>query len=182
MQLQSFDEGSGLGEKELSDATKDIEVREKEIRKARDRDLPGPQAEIEGYERTAESLMRQSGAESLEDFRKNLTLRQKAEKLRDEQDTVLKTYFGGGQAAEENIRKWEGKIGKLEGFKERAKDIVYDEAVVSQLRSGRQWQEKRRSELLSAMDAFKRQLMGNRGHCKQDIAASGGQVALRHLS
>ena len=158
--IQSFEEAYGLKEKELNDITKEIEVCEKEIMKARQKELPDLEGVIESYVRTIDDLRRKSATESLEDFSKNLALKQKAERLRDEQATVLRTYFGGGQKTEENMKRWEKEIERLEEFKERAKGVVYDESIVAKLKSDKQQQDKRRADLLSSMETFKRQLIG----------------------
>lgn len=174
--IQNLEEVFGIKEKEVNDIAKDIEILEKEMKKARDKELPSLEAGIQADERVIDELKSGSAVKSLEDYRKNLVLKQKAERQMDEQATILRTYFSGGQKTEENMKRWEKDIEKLAEFREKAKGVQYNESVVAKLRSERQKHEKSRSELLSSMDRFKRQLIDVEGEANRILQPGGERL------
>ncbi len=157
-QIQGFEESFELKNKETNDQSNDVELREKEIKKLKDKELPAVEENIESSEQTIDGLKSESGVKSLGDYKKNLALKQQAEGSRDEQAATLKAFFGVVQKPDENMRRWQKEIEKLEEYRGKGKGIEYDETQVARLKSGKHELDSKRSELLSVMNTFKRQL------------------------
>ncbi len=157
--IQSFEENYALREKEIKDISNEIELLEREIKNARDKDLQEIDNDIESSRIRRDEIKIKSGVESLEEYQKNLSLKQENEKLRDEQIVILKSYFEADEESlEESIKRWATEIEKLKVFKDKAAGVKYDESLASELKSVEGKYKEKRENLLTDMESYKKKL------------------------
>jgi len=132
--IQKFDEEYSKKGEELEELRTGKKILESAIEKLKEGIL-SIEEKIRDAKDKIDGLKRKSGEESLQEYTKKLKLKQKHEKSLGEQRSILESLLGAkGKTLEENISSWNGEIKDLEEFKDKSKDIEYDEKKVSKLK------------------------------------------------
>jgi len=157
--IQKFDEGHSKKAEELEEIRTDKKVLESDIKKLREERIPEIEKKIENAKNEIDGLRRKSREGSLQEYAKKLKLKQKHEKSLGVQGGILESLFGAkSETLEKNIPSWNGEIKDLEEYKDKAKDIEYDEKTVSGLKEGK---EPLEGELIDIKDKM--------GHFQKDL-------------
>ena len=102
-----------------------------------------------------EALKLKVGGESIVNIITNIEEVEKNVILKKEAEVRLDSYFGRkSENLKENNSYWENKIRLLKEYKEKAKDINYDENLVSQLKEDREKKLQEKKELQRKMKYF----------------------------
>ena len=158
--IQKFGEEHSRKAQELEGVRGDKKVLESDIEKLRERVLKIEQ-KIKGVEEKIAGLKRKSREESLREYTKKLKLKQEHEKSLAEQRIVLESLFGAkGKTLKKNISYWNGEIKDLEEYKDKAKDMEYDEKTVSKLKEEEKSCKGELSELKKNMIRSQKDLEG----------------------
>jgi len=131
------------GEIELLDQA--IQERSEAIQEKKER--------IEVLRKELEEIAVRSGVRTLEEFSQRVKQRREAEKERDRQAIVLHEKFGvPREDPSVTMAYWEDRLRELEGFKDQATDVQYDQDEVGRL-------ESRKAELIKDTESLARQLL-----------------------
>jgi len=157
--IQRFEDEYESRNSEINDASNEIEILRKELKKAREKGLPDIDEKIKSSENLINKIKDGSGCRSLEEYRVNLKSRLESEKQRDEQIAILKTHFGEQhKSLEQNVKKWEQEIQGLEEFKDKGKGIKYYESLVKELKTQKEEKEENKKKLVAETEDFRKQL------------------------
>lgn len=158
--IQRFDEEHSKEAEELEETRRRRKVLEEKVKGLREKRIP----EVEGKLRKAieniEDIKRKSKEESLQEYTAKLKSKREHEQSIGEQKSSLKSLFEErGEALEENISHWGEEIDALERYKDKAKDIKYDDTTVSELEEKSRSFEEELEKIESKM-AFLQKEMG----------------------
>lgn len=107
-----------------------------EINQLKETWIPLTDREIEKNESLINDLKEQSGIQSLQEYTNKLNLKQKYIASVRSLKIVLESHFGFvGKTEELYIINWEKEIKNLEEYKDKVKEILYDEKIVSDLQT-----------------------------------------------
>ena len=158
--IQKFGEEYSKKAQELEGVRGDKKVLESDIEKLRERVLK-IEKKIKGVEEKIAGLKRKSREESLREYTKKLKSKQEHEKSLAEQRVILESLFGAkGKTLKKNISYWNGEIKDLEEYKDKAKDMEYDEKTVSKLKEEEKSCKGELSELKKNMIRSQKDLEG----------------------
>lgn len=107
-----------------------------EINQLKETWIPLIDREIEKNERLINDLKEQSGIQSLQEYTNKLNLKQKYTESVRSLKIVLESHFGIVSGTEElNIINWEKLVKNFEEYKDKVKEILYDEKTVTDLQT-----------------------------------------------
>ncbi len=133
--IQNFDEEYRYKGSELEEIRREKGILEGNIKGLKEKGIPEIEKKLRSAENKVEDIKRKSGEESLQEYTKKLKFKQQHEKSLGEQRSILESLLGAeGKTLEENISCWDGGIKDLEEFKDKSKDLEYDEKTVSKLK------------------------------------------------
>lgn len=156
--VQRFGEEYAKKVKELEEIRGDKRVLESDIEKLRERVLR-IEKKIRDAEDKIDGLRRESREESLQEYTKKLELKQRHERSIGEQKSILENFFGAEiKTLEANISYWDGEVRDLKDFKDKAKDIEYDEKLFQKLKGEEKSYEGKLNELEGKMSHFRKDL------------------------
>jgi len=157
--IQEFEKNYEIKEKEINDISQEISLLEKEIKKIEEKEIPELESKISDSEKIIDEIKFEVSVDSIEDYKNKIKVKQKAEKKMDEQAAVLRTYFGGKGTIEENVPDWEKEIEKLKKYRDKSKDIEFDEEALNELKSEKEKIENKKYKLQISRDSYKSQLI-----------------------
>jgi len=157
--IQKFEDEYNKKTSELQEIKRRKENLEREIKKFREEKIPEVEKKIKDAEKKINGVKEKSEVKSLEEYTEKLKLKQKLEKKIGEQKSVLKSHFGEKSGRlEENVSYWGEEIGKLEEYKDKAKDVKYSEATVSNLERKKQELEGQLEDLKQNMGSIQKNM------------------------
>lgn len=157
--VQKFDDVYRKKNLELQEMKIKKENLEEKIKELRDKCIPEIEDKIEGTEKKINEIKIKSGKDSLEDYSKGLESKQEVEGLIKSQKSVLESHFGKkDEELEENILFWDEEIRKLEEYKDKAKDVKYNETTASKLEKKRQKLEQELETLKENMKSIQKEM------------------------
>lgn len=171
--IKDFKEESLKKSKELEDSRIERERLASKIREFKENRIPEKERMIKKATEKIDNVKRKSGEDSLQDYTTKLKSKQDWERSIDQQQSILNGLFGERNAAiKENIQYWGEEIVSLEDYKDKAKDIKYDEDLVSRLKEQQEDLVEKMNELTSNMSII-REEMGNVERGANEILPSG---------
>jgi len=156
--IQRFDEEYSKKNEELQDAKNEKDKLKEKLKTLRDEEIPKIEEKIKEAKEEIDGIKTKSGEESLKEYTRKLKLKQGLEKLKEVKKGILKNLFEERSNKEENISYWDKEIGSLEEYKDKAKDIKYDEARASNLKKKKQELEKRLEDLKTNMKSIQNKM------------------------
>lgn len=137
--IQKFDEDYNRKYEELQCIKGGKDTLEAKIKELKEKRIPKIEESIKEAKNGINKIKLISREDSLEEYTKNFKLKQSCNKIIGEQQSILKSHFGEMDLdPNEKISYWEDKIRKLEIYKEKAKEITYNETFVSELNKKRE--------------------------------------------
>ena len=104
-------------------------------------------------------IRKKTGAKSREDYDKELVSKQHYEKSVGEQRSILESHVGKqGESWDQAIAYWDRELHALEGYRDKAREIRYEEKVVAALQGEKNAAEKQRDDLHDKMAALRKHL------------------------
>jgi len=159
LNIQKFDEEYRKKNNELQEIKRKKENFEAKIKELEDKAIPDIKNKIKDAEKKIVEIKRKSKEESLEEYTAKLKSKGKLERSKLEQESVLKSFFERkSKELEENIAGWNEEITSLEEYKDKSRDIKYNENTVSSLKEKKQEVEKELNKLKEKMVSFQKNL------------------------
>jgi len=132
--IQKFDEEYSRRSKELDDTRTRREVIKTDIDRMKG-EISSIEKKKNGKEEQIDTLRKAAGVESLQEYSDNLSLKQEQEKLLRDQRIILESNFGTKSSiSEENVSFWDEKVQELVEYKDKSKEIEYDESMFSRMK------------------------------------------------
>lgn len=156
--IQKFDEEYSKKSKELEDMRTGREV----LRTHLDR-MKGEISNIEkkknDKEEQIDTLKKAAGVELLKEYSDKLSLKQEQEKLLRDQKVILESNFGTKSSIlEENVSFWDEKVQELAEYKDKSKEMDYDESMLSKMEEEGRTYEERYNDLSGKMKELQKEL------------------------
>jgi DNA repair exonuclease SbcCD ATPase subunit len=150
--IQKFEEKYSDKFEELQRLREERRGLEDRIDELRDKEIPRIESRIEDAEEEIQKIKEKSKDESSAKYTEKLETKEELETSIGEQKSVLRSHFGGdGNGLEESISHWKEAVVRLEGYKDKAKDINYSGTAVSELTSAKQERERKLAEIKEGM-------------------------------
>jgi len=157
--IQKFDEEYYKKNDELQEMKRKKENLEGKIIELGNKTIPDIDKKIEDAEDKIDEIKMKSGEASLGKYTEKIKLKQKLERLIEEQKSVLKSHFGGdSEELEKSISQWEEDIGILAEYKEKSKEIKYSEIAVTELGEKKREFEKKLEEINNNMESLQKEM------------------------
>jgi len=159
--VQKFEEEHQGKFEEFQTIRANEEKLKEQVRRLRDRDVPGLEEKIRDAEKKIQKIKASSKVESLTEYAKKLESKNKLETSVQELRSVLKSHFGEkGKKLEENILHWSEEVEKLEEYKDKAKGMKYSETAASQLDARKREYEGNLRQVNEKIGSLRRELEG----------------------
>lgn len=156
--IQQFDEEYSKRSQELEELRGDKKVLENRIEELRER-IGELDRKTKGRKETIEELSRKSRVESLQEYTKKLKLKRRWENSLGKATSSLESRFRvKGETLEENVAYWQGAIGDLEEYEDKARDLEYDDKTLSRLKEDKKSYEAELNKLEKTIVRFQKRL------------------------
>ena len=136
-----------------------VEIRIKELKEEQ---VLGMEEKIKNCEKKIEGIKIKSGKHVFQKYTERIKVKREQIRVQGEQISILENLFGvkGKKISDlkEKIDYWQGEIVGLEGYKDQAKDIEYDEKTVSGLKEERSLDEEKINKLQQKFTQFQKRL------------------------
>ena len=141
--IQKFDEAYSKKSKELDDMRTGREVHRNDIDRMK-AEISSMEKKKNDKEEQIDTLKKTAGVESLQEYSDKLSSKQEQEKLLRDQKVILESHFGTKSSIlEDNVSFWDEKVQELVEYKDKSKEIEYDESMISKIeKDGRACEEK----------------------------------------
>jgi len=157
--IKEFEDKNTEKSKKVEDMAGDVRLYKSQVRKIEEEDIPEVDMNIRNAQEKIEEIKIKSKVSDLTAYREKIKKLQNKEKLRDTQIEVLTTLFGDeGKDLSKNIAYWEDELKSLEGFKEKAKGIEFDEREESKLKSQKENTLRKREAVEEKIQYFREDL------------------------
>ncbi|TET07331.1 hypothetical protein E3J84_07565, partial [Candidatus Aerophobetes bacterium] len=161
LNIQNFSDDFSKKEDEAGEISGEKRFLEEEIKALQEKRLPGIEAKIREAKKRRDEIKLKAEVETIKEYNEKLRLKQRNQKLRDEEITLLESHFGSaGKELGKKLSYWQKEIGEFEEFKNKAKGIEYSEKVVSELK-------KRKEGLLAEEEKIKEKMAGFREELRE---------------
>ncbi len=132
--IQRFGEEYSRRNDELQELRRKNENLESKINEIRDDKVPKLKKKIREAEQVVNSLKEDSNTRTLDEYSKKLKIKEEHKTIIGEQSSILKNDFGNqGEGMAKSISFWGEKIKELEEYKNRAKDVEFEEKTINDL-------------------------------------------------
>ncbi len=156
--IQKFDEEYSGKSKELNDTKTRMEVLKSDIDRIKG-EISNIEKKKSDKEEQIDTLRKSAGVESLQEYLGKLSLKQEQEKLLRDQRVILESNFGTKSGIlEENVSFWDEKVRELVEYKDKSKEIEYDESVFSKMKDESEAYEEKYNELSGKMRDLQKEL------------------------
>lgn len=132
--IQKFDDQYSKNAIELEGIRTNNKVLQSTIRLLEEKNIPDLEEKIRNAENKIDGIKIKSKEGSLGDYTKKLVMKQGHERSIGEEKRVLRSIFGE-KSGMDDMALWSEEIKALEKFKEKSKDIKYDENRSSELKN-----------------------------------------------
>lgn len=157
--IQEFDEEYRKNTDELQEIKRKKENLEDKIKELQGNTIPSKEKKIKDAQEKIDEIRRKSREESLKEYAQKLESKQKCEKSIGEQRSILKNAFGEkGKGVEDEISLWNEENESLEKYKNKAKDIKYNENSASELHEKEQQFEEELEKTNAMMIDFQKKM------------------------
>jgi hypothetical protein len=161
VKIQMFDDEYSKSQKQVKELETEVGVLKSEISRLADEELPKAEQSIRQAEDTINSLKSKSKVDNLKDYVQAFRMKQQQEKATDRFMGILKSHFGQKSkkaSIEENLAHWKEKIAELEPYKDKSKEIQYNEKEVLKLKSEQKTIRQQREQLEQKLADFRSKL------------------------
>ena len=157
--IEKFKEEYLRKSKELESVRIEKQSLDEKIKGLKDDRIPKKETIIKKAAEEIANLKIKSGEDSLQNYITKLKSKQDLEKSIDQQRSILSSLFEErSETIEKNIRNWGKDIIGLEGYKDKAKYIKYDENLVSHLKEQQEVLVEKMKELTGNMDLIQEEM------------------------
>jgi len=157
--IQRFEELHHRKFEEIQGLTRRKENLEERVAEIQNRTLPSEERKINDAQERIDTIRKKTRAESRDGYGKELKLKQQYEKSVGEQRGILESHLGTkGEPLEQTIAYWYHELKSLEEYRDKSKELEYNERVVSQLQEEKNEAVKKLDDLNDKMAALRRQL------------------------
>jgi exonuclease SbcC len=157
--IQRFEEEHRRKLEEIQKLTIKKDYLMRSVAEIQQKSIPEQEKKIGEALEKIDQIRKKSGAKSREDYDKELTSKQHYEKSVGEQRSILESHVRKqGESWEQAIDYWDRELQSLEGYRDKAREIRYDERVVAALQGEKNAAEKQRDDLHDKMAALRKQL------------------------
>lgn len=157
--IQKFDEEFYKKNNELQSIRRKKDNLEEKINGLRNIIIPNIDKKIIDSKDKVAKIKIKSEEESLEEYIKKIRLKQKFERLIEEQKSVLKSHFGGNnEILEESILQWGKIIDTFVEYKDKSKEIKYSENAVSKLEEKKQELSQKLKDINNKMVSLQKEM------------------------
>jgi len=156
--IQKFDEEYSKKNKELEDMRTSRAVLRTDIDRMK-AEISNIEKKKNDKEEQIDTQKKTAGVDSLKEYLDKLSLKQEQEKLLRDQKVILESHFGTKSSIlEENVSFWEEKVQELAEYKDKSKDVEYDEGIFSKIEDERKKYEERYNDLSDKMRELQKEL------------------------
>ena len=132
--IQKFEEEYQKEHDDLQDIRRKKENLEENIKELRGKKIPEIEDKIESAKKEIEKIKSKSKEENRQEYTKKLKSKQQLQTSIEKKVSVLESLLEKkSKKPEDNISYWDEEIGKLEEYRDKAKDIKYSETDKSKL-------------------------------------------------
>jgi exonuclease SbcC len=157
--IQRFEEEHRRKLEEIQGLTRRKDTLAERIAEIQHKTIPAQEQKIGEAQGKLDQIRKKSRVKSREDYDKELTAKQHYEKSVGEQRSILESHLGKqGESWEQAVAYWERELQSLEGYREKAREIRYDERVVAALQGEKNAAVKQLDDLHDKMAALREQL------------------------
>jgi len=157
--IQKFDEEYSKQERDMSDSERHYDLLNKTIEVIRVNRIPEIGTKIKGAENKIQQLQRQSGIQTLQEYKERFRLKRNNEGEKNRHLSILESHFRSEQGTIESmIAFWEKEIKALEAYEDKAMDVIFDEAKEKELKEERRDLEEKKGDIFEKMIIFQEQL------------------------
>jgi len=157
--VQCFEDDIKKKEKELSEIKRDKQILESKIEDLTDVRVPSLSRKIDEAEKKISEIKTRSGEENFSEYKKKLDINQKYKEELESYSKILENSFGGPEAdLDGNIFLWEQKIKELEKYKDKARDIKYEESKITTLKEEKAQEERNLEQIEEKIESFQNNL------------------------
>jgi DNA repair exonuclease SbcCD ATPase subunit len=157
--IQQFEEEHRRKLEEIQELMRREENLAERVAEIQHKMIPGQEQKIGEAEEKIDQIRKRSRAEYREDYDKELALKQHYEKSVGEQRSILESHLGTkDESWEQAVVYWDRELQSLAGYRDKAREIQYDERVVSTLQGDKNAAVKKLDDLNEWMVATGRQL------------------------
>ena len=157
--IQKFDEEFRIENDAQQVMRRNKETIEQRISELRDEKIPAIEENTKDAKENLAKIKRKSKEESLGDYTDKLSQKKEYEEIIREQSGILESHFGLENAAlHEIISRWEEAVEDLEKFKEKSKEVSYDERLSSKLKERSRECDEELNKLREQMTNFRDEL------------------------
>jgi uncharacterized protein YhaN len=157
--IQQFEEEHRRRLEEIQELTRKKDNLAERVAEIQHKMIPAQEQKIGEAQEKIDQTRKKSRTESREDYDKELALKQHYEKSVGEQRSILESQLGKkGESWEQAIDYWDRELQSLEGYRDKAREIRYDERVVSTLQGEKNAAVKQLDDLHGKMAALRKQL------------------------
>lgn len=156
--IQKFDEEYSKKSKELEDMRTGREVLRTHIDRMKG-EISNIEKKKNDKEEQIDTLKKAAGVELLKEYSDKLSLKQEQEKLLRDQKVILESNFGTKSSIiEENVSFWDEKVQELVEYKDKSKEMDYDESMLSKMEEEGRTYEVRYNDLSGKMKELQKEL------------------------
>lgn len=156
--IQKFDEEYSKKSKELEDMRTGREVLRTHIDRMKG-EISNIEKKKNDKEEQIDTLKKATGVELLKEYSDKLSLKQEQEKLLRDQKVILESNFGTKSSIlEENVSFWDEKVQELAEYKDKSKEMDYDESMLSKMEEEGRTYEERYNDLSGKMKELQKEL------------------------
>ncbi|MFC1865150.1 hypothetical protein ACFLYB_00340 [Chloroflexota bacterium] len=157
--IQDFEDDHAKMSEELQTMKQNEAVLEDRIKKLREEYLPQEEKKITDSQEKIQGVTSNSGLQSVSEYKSQLLSKQACEKSISESESILNSHFGKkSDNLSENIEQWQREINGLEIYKDKSKQVQYDENLVTKLKEENEGAQNEFTQLNDVLDTFRKEL------------------------
>ncbi|MCL0049644.1 hypothetical protein M1N04_00890, partial [Peptococcaceae bacterium] len=157
--IQKFEEEYQKVHDDLQDIRRKKENLEENIKELRGKKIPEIEDKIESTKKKIEKIKSKSKEENRQEYTKKLESKQQLQTSIEKKVSVLESLLEKkSKKPEDNISYWDEEIGKLEEYRDKAKDIKYSETDKSKLEEKKQKLEEELEEINQRMESVQKKM------------------------
>lgn len=159
LHIQKFEDQYSKKAGQLEEIIGEKKLLESQMESLKEERIVGIENRIKGAYRKIEDVKIKTREESLTKYSQKLRLKLKCEKLAKEQESFLNALLGEkGKSLEENISHWDEEIRDLEGYRDKARHMKYNEKSIAGLKEKGKLLEQESRKIESTMNHFQKEL------------------------
>jgi len=158
-EIEKFLEAYTEKTREVQDLQTEAKSLQNRVNELQNEEIPTLENRLEKYREERDTIKRNSGVETREDYSQKLQEKQQQEKSIGEQKKLLESYLGtGGSTLEKNLAFWNDRVAELSSYGEAAPGVTYDHRQVNRLKKEDEDLREKEETLEEKIKAFQENL------------------------